>query len=238
MEPGPGPPVLVESQGDVRVVVLDRPPVNAVDLTIVSALENVFAELAADGGCKAVVVTGRPGVFCAGIDTRVVPSYDGATRAAMLRAVNRTIRSIYGLPKPVVAALSGHALGAGLVLAIASDYRVVARGEFKLGLTEAAAGIPFPAGPLAVCRAELSAKALRVLALGSGVHEPDADEVAELVDAVVETQALRAAAVAEARKRSAVTAYGRVKCQLRSATIARLDQIVEHDDEPLLGGWI
>jgi enoyl-CoA hydratase/carnithine racemase len=107
----------------------------------------------------------------------------------------------------VAAAVSGHAIGAGLVVAIASDLRVVASGAFKLGLTEAAAGIPFPAAPLAICRAELSPRALRVLAL------------------------------AEAKRRAGIAAYGRVKLQVRANTIARLHEIVEKDDEPLFDRW-
>jgi enoyl-CoA hydratase len=136
--------------------------VNAVNVEFAEALHAAVDALVDASACRAVVLTGDRRSFCAGIDNREVPGYDPATRARMLRTINRTIRSLYGLAKPVVVAVSGHAIGAGLVVAIASDFRVVARGAFKLGLTEAAAGIPFPAAPLAICRAELSPRALRV----------------------------------------------------------------------------
>lgn len=230
--------VRIESRDAVRIVVLDRPPVNAIDLPVVRALEKAFAAVAEDEACRAVVVTGRPGVFSAGIDTRAIPAYDAATRAEMLRTVNRLILAVYGIPKPLVAAVGGHALGAGLVLPIASDYRVVAEGDFKLGLTEAAAGVPFPAGPLAVCQTELSARTFAVLGLGSKAYPPRAPELAEIVDLVVDPSAVLDAAVEEARTRSSIAAYGRVKLQVRSIGLERLRAVVERDDDPMLARWV
>jgi enoyl-CoA hydratase len=230
--------VRIESRGAVRIVTLDRPPVNAIDLPTVRSLGEAFTALRDEAACKALVVTGRAGVFSAGIDTRAVPGYDRATAAEMLRTVNRTIAVVYGMPKPVVAAVGGHALGAGLVLPIAADHRIVADGDFKLGLTEASAGVPFPAGPLAVCQAALSAHAFSVLALGSAAYGPRAPELAEIVDRVVAPEALVDAAVAEAEARLAIVAYGRVKMQVREPGMARLRRIIEEDDDPMLAGWV
>jgi enoyl-CoA hydratase len=152
----------VDVRDGVHVVMFARPSVNAVNVDLAEALHVAVDSLVDARDCRALVLTGDRRSFCAGIDHRDVPAYDPATRARMLRTINRTIRALYGMAKPVVAAVSGHAIGAGLVIAIASDYRVFTRGAFKLGFTEAAAGIPFPAAPLAICRAELSPRALRV----------------------------------------------------------------------------
>jgi enoyl-CoA hydratase len=229
--------VRVEIRDGVHVVAFARPPVNAVNVEFAEAFHVAVEGLVDAPGCRAVVLTGERRSFCAGIDHREVPGYDPATRARMLRTINRTIRSLYGMTRPVVAAVSGHAIGAGLVVAIASDFRVVARGAFKLGLTEAAAGIPFPAAPLAICRAELSPRALRVLALGSDAYPPEAPELAELIDRLVDPEDLLDVAIAEAKRRAEITAYGRVKLQVRANTIARLHEIVEKDDEPLFDRW-
>lgn len=229
--------VRVEPRDGVHVLAFARPPVNAVNIELAEAFGGAIRSVAAASDCRAVVLTGDHRSFCAGIDHREVPAYDPATRAHMLRTINRAIRDLYGLPKPVVAAVSGHAIGAGLVVAIAADYRVVARGPFKLGLTEAAAGIPFPASPLAVCGAELSPRALRVLTLGSEAYAPDAPELAEIVDRLFAPDDLVAVAIAEARRRAEIPAYDRVKLQVRGKTIARLHEIVERDDEPLFDRW-
>jgi len=229
--------VRVEIRDGIHLIAFARPPVNAVNLEFAEAFHDAV-DASLDGpDCRAVVLTGDRRSFCAGIDHREVPAYDPAKRARMLRTINRTIRNLYGMAKPVVAAVSGHAIGAGLVVAISSDYRVFARGSFKLGLTEASAGIPFPSAPLAICGAELSPRALRVLALGSEVYSPEASELAELIDRLVDPDDVLEVAIAEARRRAEITAYGRVKLQVRAKTIARLHEIVEKDDEPLFDRW-
>jgi len=230
--------VEAEDRGGIRVLRLCRPPVNALDLGLAQAAQRAIAEAGADARCTGVVLTGLPGVFSAGIDTREVPAYDAEKRAAMLRTINRTVLALYGLPKPVVAAISGHTLGGAFVLMLACDVRLVARGPFKLGLTEAEAGIPFPAGPLAVVRAELAPAQLRTLALGSLSAGPESEAFAGIIDRVVEPSALLEAAIGEARRLSALPAYARVKQQLRAATLERLAQIVERDEEPLLTHWV
>ena len=222
----------------MRVLALERPPVNALDFTHVRALGDALEAAAGDEACRALVVTGIPGVFSAGIDTKRIPSYDADERASMLRGVNRMLLALYSLTKPTAAAISGHALGAGLVLALACDLRLAAEGEFRLGITEALAGIPFPAGPLAVVQAELSPEAQRRLALTSATPAPSSPLLAGVVDRVVPAESLLDTAVAEARRLAAQPGFAAVKRQLRADTVARMRRIVERDEEPLLGGWI
>jgi enoyl-CoA hydratase len=228
----------VQHRGAVRVIALARPPVNALDLRLAEAIERALVSARDDAGCEALVLTGAPGVFSAGVDTREVPAYDAATRSAMLRTINRTIEALYGLPKPVVAAVSGHALGGALVLVLACDYRFAARGDFRLGLTESAAGIPFPAGPLAVVRAELSPERARRLVLTSAVVGPESPCLHGVIDRVVDPSALLQEALDEAKRLAAIPAYARVKEQLRAETSRQLRRIVERDEEPLHGRWI
>jgi enoyl-CoA hydratase len=230
--------VETEDRGGIRILRLSRPPVNALNLELALAVQDAFAEASAHPGCTGVVLTGLPGVFSAGIDTREVPAYGDDKRGAMLRTINRTVLALYGLAKPVVAAISGHALGGAFVLVLASDVRLVARGPFKLGLTEAGAGIPFPAGPLTVVRAELSPAQIRTLALGSFTADPESDVLAGIIDRVVDPPALVETAVEEARRLRSLPAYGRVKQQLRAVTIETLARIVERDEEPLLTRWV
>src|SRR5262245_5176298 len=122
-----------EDRDGIRVLRLHRPPVNALDLELARAAQRALAEAGTDAGCRGVVLTGVPGVFSAGIDTRALPAYDAATRATFLRTINQTVSTLYSLAKPTAAAVSGHALGGAFVLMLACDVRLAARGAFKLG---------------------------------------------------------------------------------------------------------
>jgi peptidoglycan/LPS O-acetylase OafA/YrhL len=100
-----------------------------------------------------VVLTGGGQVFSAGVDTRAFARYSRDQRQAMVRAITRMVAQLLAIPVPVVAAVNGHALGGGFVLMLACDYRIAVDVEAaKFGMTEAQAGIPFPAGPLEIIR--------------------------------------------------------------------------------------
>ena len=231
-------PGLVEKSDydGIRVLSLARPPVNAIDLDLVRAIEEAMAETESSA-CRGLVVTGRPGIFSAGIDVKAVLRYDVTDRAEMLRSINRTVLALYGLPKPTVAAIGGHAIGGGLVLALTCDFRIAAEGSYQLGLTEVTAGIPFPAGPMAVVLAELDRSAARDLVLSGRTFGPMAPPADAFIDAHASPRRLLEAAIGHAAALGAAPAYATVKRQLRAETLRRLEEIVARDDDPMLRVW-
>src|ERR1700730_3351402 len=131
--------------GGTAVVSLARPPVNALDLELLESLTAAFKRALAESA-PAIVLTGRGRCFSAGIDVKLAPRYTPEQRRAAIRAINAMVSVITGAPAPVVAAVNGHAMGGGLVLALACDMRLASGGEHALALNEVAAGVPFPAG--------------------------------------------------------------------------------------------
>jgi enoyl-CoA hydratase len=118
----------VTRAGGVATVTLDRPPVNAVDLTVIDEFLRVVAELGPDRAIRAVVITGRERRFCAGADVTMLRdvSPENQRRARRWVEVQAALES---MEKPVIAAINGYALGGGAELALACDIRLMARGE-------------------------------------------------------------------------------------------------------------
>jgi enoyl-CoA hydratase len=218
----------------VALLSLARPPVNALDLELVRAIDGAVTA-AVESGAAALVLTGAGRCFSAGIDTKVTPTYDEQQRRESIEAINAMVATICSAPLPVVAAVNGHAFGGGLVIALACDLRLAALGEYKLALNEVAAGVPFPGGPLAVVRSELDPPVMRDLCLtGRSVGPEEALEL-RLVDELLAPAQLLPRAGQRALELAALDAYAVVKAQVRGELIAELGRITTRED-PLLHG--
>jgi enoyl-CoA hydratase len=216
----------VEREADgVALLRLARPPVNALDLELVRAIGRGVTDVV-DSGARALVLTGAGSCFSAGIDMKVAPTYDARQRGESVEAINAMVAAICSAPLPVVAAVNGHAFGGGLVIALACDVRLGARGDYKLALNEVAAGVPFPPGPLAVVRAELDPSVLRDLCLTGRSVGPEEALALRVLDEVVDPRELLTRARERALELVAFPAYPVIKAQVRGPLIAELAQIV------------
>jgi enoyl-CoA hydratase len=228
----------LEQRDRVSVVRIDRPPANALDLPLLEEGHRVLEDLAA-APPGPVVLAGREGFFSAGMDLKVVPTLGPEEQPALVAGINRLFAGWYALPRPVVAAVTGHAIAGGLILALCADRRVGTTSRGRYGLTELKAGIPYPAVAMAVVKAELTPAVARDLTLRARLV--DATEAAELgvLDELVDGDPLpRALEVAGELAQLPAETYGRVKGQLRAETIAATAEIVAAGSDPLLGGWL
>ena len=226
---------LAERDG-VAVLTVDRPPANAMDLALlgdlVDAVEGVAAAVP-----PALVLAGREGFFSAGADLKAVPGYGPAEQRGMVDAINRMALGVYGLPCPVVCAVTGHAIAGGMVLALCGDHRIAST-EGRYGLTEVKVGVPYPQAAIGVVRAELAASAARVLALGNRlVDAAECVRLGAFDEALAPAEVLdRALAVAQELAAMPANVYARTKAELRGATLGTLRINAERD--PLLDAWV
>ena len=230
--------VSIEPRGDVALVRIDRPPANAMSPDMLADARAVLDEMRTDGP-SAVVLTGRPGFFSAGVDLKLAPTLDRDGQRELVEGINGTFLDWYSFPHPVVAAVNGHAIAGGLILALCADHRI-GNGEGKLGLTELKAGIGYPAAAIAVVKAELSPPAARELALRSELVDQRRGLELELLDEVVEPAELEPRALGAAEELAALprSAYARVKEQLRGEMVAALRARLDRGDDPMLTAWV
>jgi enoyl-CoA hydratase len=219
----------------VLLLELDHPPANAMNLAVLIELGETLAQIAADPPA-AVVLAARGRMFSAGVDLKSIPSYGPKDQRRAVGGINQMVIDTYALPCPVVAAVTGHAIAGGLVLALGADVRI-ASSAGRYGLTEVRVAVPYPQAALMLVRAELTARAARRLVLGAELIDADALLALGAVDEVVAPDEVLARATACAQKLAELPAdvYALTKRELRAGVLAEMRAAAARD--PLLEAW-
>jgi enoyl-CoA hydratase/carnithine racemase len=178
--------VAIERRGRLAVLRLDKPRGNAIDEPLAEALAGAASEMAADDGVRGVLLaSAHPKLFCPGLDLVALAGYDRASMKRFMESFAVAVWGLYGLPKPVVAAVGGTAVAGGCILALTADHRVLRRGV-AIGLNEVKVGVPLPWSVTRLLRATVPSPALSRIAL-LGRNFTDAEAVAAgLADEVAE----------------------------------------------------
>jgi enoyl-CoA hydratase len=213
----------VEEDGDIAVVHMRYGKANALDIAFCDALALRFENLRTSSS-KGVVLTGQGKIFCAGVDLPQMSAGGAAYIRDFLPALERLFAAVFNFPKPVVAAINGHAIAGGCVLACATDRRLMARDAGRMGVTEILVGVPFPALAFEIMRAATSVRLLPEAILTGATYAVDQAIQRGWVDEVVEHADLMDRAVAAANQLASVSpaAFAMGKRQLHQPASKRL----------------
>ena len=210
------------SRGDIALLRLQHGKANTLDLELCQALTREL-EAFRQSASKALVMTGSGRIFSAGVDLRRVVDEGAPYVRAFLPAMNASFETLFSLVKPVVAAVNGHAIAGGCILAAAADRRLMARDGGRIGIPELLVGVPFPVVPLEIMRFA-AARHLPSLAYTGATRTADEAQRDGLIDAVVDGERLVDEAIAAAESLAAIppTAFALTKRQLREPVIERI----------------
>lgn len=128
---------------DVFEIRIERPRANALSPELIAALAAAVHSAPARGA-RGIVLSGRPGMFSAGLDVPLFVQLDRAAARAAWRGFLELMQILAETPVPLACAITGHAPAGGCVLALCSHWRVMAAGTFKIGLNEVAVGVRVP----------------------------------------------------------------------------------------------
>src|SRR5690242_20175330 len=176
-------PVTYALRDRVADIVLDDGKVNAMALPFFDAL-NAALDRAEAERPGAVVISGRTGMFSAGLNLKLLPTLPPDELAKTMLAFGRVMLRVFTFPIPTVAAVSGHAIAGGAMLAFACDLRVAAEGAFRIHLNEVAIGLTLPSWAIVLAQSGVPQRWHTEAILHARAYSPDEALERGVVDAV------------------------------------------------------
>jgi enoyl-CoA hydratase len=198
---------IIKREGPIAVLSLDDGKANTVLVAEFDGLARALEELKASDA-SAVVLTGRPGYFSAGLNLKVMPTLSHPELQKLITRFGEVVLDLFVFPKPVVAAVTGHALGAGAIFGFASDVRLFAEGAFKYGLNEVPGGMFVPTFGIVTARAAVPSQHLTRLVMHGQVFSPGEALQLGVAENVHAPDALLPAALARARQLAELAGVG------------------------------
>ena len=197
----------IEQVDAVAIVSRDDGKANTVLSEDFKALEAALDEVER-GPARAVVLAGRPGFFSAGLNLKALAALSLEGKKALVSDMGSAVLKLFLFPRPVVAAVGGHALGAGAMFGLAADVRIFGDGPFKFGLNEVPAGLFVSSYAIELASAAVSGSRLTELVVHGRVLSPMEALTMHVAEAVHSTDALRAAALLRARSLAEISGPG------------------------------
>ena len=215
--------ISLSQRGDVAIATMAHGKANALDVEFCVALIEAFDELSRSPS-QAVVLTADGSIFSAGVDLPRLVAGGPSYTELFLPTLSRAFEALFGFQKPLVAAVNGHAIAGGCILACAADRRLMARGAGRIGVPELLVGVPFPTVALEIMRQAVPPPHLATLISSGETLSADLARERGLVDAAVDPDRLldQAVAAAAAMARLPAAAFSITKTQLRGPAFARI----------------
>jgi enoyl-CoA hydratase len=226
----------IERVDDIAILRMNAGKANAMDRAFLERL-GALLDQCRDAG--AVIITGYERFFSAGLSLPGLVDLDRPAMTEFIDLFSRTMARVYTLRMPVIAAINGHALAGGCVLALQTDRRIIVDDGIKLGLNEVQLGIGLPALVIETLRAEVPPTSLGPLAREGRVVMPHEALSLDLVHALAQTDDLESRALDSARSlmRLPATAYAQVKTALRAPVMRAIEATRAEVDAAWIDTW-
>ena len=218
--------VRYDFDGSVARITMDDGKVNVLSQEMLAGLNDALSRAEADAAI--VALAGRPGVFSAGFDLKVLRA-GGPSARAMLRAGFELAERILSFPMPVVIACTGHAIAMGAFLVLSGDYRIGVAGRYKVTANEVAIGLTLPRAAMEICRQRLTPAHFNRATVLAEVFPPAGAVEAGFLDRVVEAAEFdqELATVLAGIAQLDMTAHAATKLRVREQALAAIHEAIE-----------
>jgi Delta3-Delta2-enoyl-CoA isomerase len=222
----------IEMRGDIATVTLSRGKVNAINGEVVTDLAQALESLRVNPQVRAIILTGSGKFFSFGFDVPEFLSFTREQFTDFVSAFAALYTYVFRYPKPVVAALNGHTIAGGCMVALACDHRVMVTGKARISLNEITFGASVFAGSVEMLRFSVgSAKAMRILYSGARFSAEEAVALGLVHEAAAEGELMSVATTAALQLASQpARAFASVKSLLRGPIA---DQMVAREPDSI-----
>jgi enoyl-CoA hydratase/carnithine racemase len=224
-------------QGAIAEIRLEYGKANALNPRSLAAIDGALGE-AARGNARGVVLTGYDRYFSAGLDLVTLYDLDRADLDAFVAEFDRVMLAVFTFPAPVVAAVNGHAVAGGGILAFASDARLMVAGDARIGLNEVRLGLPFPASALEIARRAVLPEWLDSVLYGGQLYTPDEALTRGLVDGLDAADVVAAArAFCERLAELPAEAFRTIKASLKAPAVRQAEAAGDELRRAFVDAW-
>jgi enoyl-CoA hydratase len=234
------PDLLVEDRDGVRILSLARGKANALSTEFSSEINRAALAAQEDATVRAVVITSSsPKIFCGGFDLGLLAHADVETFGRFIRVFESLFFDLFLLGKPLVAALTGHAVAGGALLAATADFRLAAEGPGTIGLPEVTLGVHVPRYCMEAMRTTVGEQALtRWALLGETMPFAEAHDLGA-VDRIVPADRLLEEAVSLAGRLGGASSevYAAIKRDIRGSAYEKARDVLPDGRKAFVESW-
>jgi enoyl-CoA hydratase len=230
----------IERDGPLVSLRLDKARGNAIDEPLTESLIAIARDLGEDDSVRGVLLcSANPKLFCPGLDLVALDSYDPPALTRFVLRFSEMVWSLFGLWKPVVAAVGGHAVAGGCILALTADLRLARRGAVSVGLNEVKIGVPLPWSVTVLLRGSLPPTSWTEVALAGANFAGEEAVRVGLVHSLLEDDGFEAACVARLKllAEKDPVAFGATKRYLREGLLAEMKAQEESRVPEFVAAW-
>lgn len=163
---------------------------SVLDIPLLEVISQELDAAEANEAVKAVVTTGTGSIYSAGVDLKQI--LDGGAEYAhrFIPLLDSTLEKLFVFSKPMVAAVNGHAIAGGCIVALSADYKLMAEGKGRIGVPELKVGVPFPASAFEIVRFSVPRSQVQTLVYRANTYLPEEALARGMVDELVEAEVL------------------------------------------------
>jgi enoyl-CoA hydratase len=228
----------VERKNDIEILRMQYGPANAMDLDFCVELAKTIRALEKSSS-RAIVLTGQGKIFCAGVDLPQLLEGGAEYVRQFLPALDDVLEAFFFCNKPIVAAVNGHAIAGGCLLACTADRRLMVDGKAQIGVPELRVGVPFPAVALEIMRAKTSPGFFEEIILGAATYTAQEARKRGLIDDIFDKDQLLNEAISTAEAFAAIRPeiFAFSKQQIRQTVREAIDSRTKGQEADLFALW-